>query len=194
MEVLSENFYARDTVSVANDLLGKVLVHESPQGTTSGIIVETEAYLENDPACHAYRGMTKRNATMFGPPGKAYVYLIYGIHYCFNAVTREEGKGEAVLVRSLCPLEGIELMRERRGGKCRETRLSCGPGNLCKSMGINAGHDKISLEDSPLHVLSDNINVALEDIGVSKRVGLNKGDNIFLRFYLKGYEKFVSGR
>jgi len=192
--VLNEKFYARDTVSVAKDLLGKIMVHETSQGITSGIIIETEAYLENDPACHAYRGMTKRNATMFGPPGKAYVYLIYGIHYCFNAVTKEEGTGEAVLVRSIYPLEGIELMRERRGGKCHNARLSCGPGNLCKSMGINAQHDTISLENSPLQIKFDNIKVSSEDIGVSKRIGLNKGNDLYLRFYLKGYEKFVSGR
>src|SRR6476660_7584297 len=117
MPVLSRDFYERPTLDVARALIGKVLVHDSPAGTASGVIVEAEAYIgESDPACHAAPGPTTRNAPLYGPPGIAYVYLNYGIHYLVNAVTEADGWPAAVLIRALEPFDGEPLMRRRRAG------------------------------------------------------------------------------
>ena len=117
--VLQRDFYVRPTLKVAHDLIGSVLVHESHGGITAGMIVEVEAYIgEADPACHAATGFSDRNAPLYGPPGSAYVYLSYGVHNLFNVVTEPEGMPSAVLIRAVEPLEGLDLMRDRRlGGK-----------------------------------------------------------------------------
>src|ERR1700740_2269555 len=116
MPVLPREVYAPPTLVVARALIGKVLVHDSPSGTASGVIVETEAYIgETDPACHAAPGPTARNAPLYGPPGHAYVYLNYGIHSMVNVVTEREGSPAAVLIRALDPLDGVDVMRRRRG-------------------------------------------------------------------------------
>lgn len=138
---LKRAFYERDTLAVARELLGMRLVHHSKEGTTVGLIVEAEAYIgPHDAASHAYRGRTVRNAVMFGPGGYAYVYFIYGMHYCFNIVTQKAGFPAAVLVRALEPVEGIDLMARRRkipaGGKT-PANLTNGPAKLCEAMAIN---------------------------------------------------------
>ncbi len=120
---LSQSFYARPTLDVLEDLIGKVLVHDVRGRRPSGVIVEAEAYIgESDPACHAAPGPTQRNAPLYGPPGRAYVYLNYGLHYLVNAVTEAEGSPAAILIRALEPLEGIDLMRRRRARKGGLTR------------------------------------------------------------------------
>src|SRR5262245_40521528 len=127
---LPRSFYNRPTLDVARDLIGKVLVHKRRGVRTSGIIVEVEAYIgESDPACHAAPGPTARNAPLYGPPGHAYVYLNYGMHWLVNAVTEARGAPAAVLIRALDPLDGIEAMRKRRGSKVRTHDLCRGPGN-----------------------------------------------------------------
>lgn len=156
--VLPREFYSRPTLKVARELLGKVLVHRSSEGVASGMIVETEAYIgESDPACHAAPGPTKRNAPLYGRPGMAYVYLNYGIHYLVNAVTEEEGRPAAVLIRALAPVEGVSLMQARRSesssrsprrrsrGDIPEAALCRGPGNLARALGITAAQNRLDL-------------------------------------------------
>jgi DNA-3-methyladenine glycosylase len=145
MERLQRAFYARDTVTVARDLLGQRLVRLMQGRRLSGRIVEVEAYVgEMDSACHAHRGKTARNAVMFGPPGHAYVYSIYGMHHCFNVVTDREGYAAAVLVRALEPLEGVDVMRANRGGRAG-AELTNGPAKLCYALGIDRALDGVDL-------------------------------------------------
>ena len=179
--VLPRDFYARPTLEVTRELIGKLLVHETPAGLTSGVIVETEAYIgESDPACHAAPGPTKRNAPLYGPPGVAYVYLNYGIHYLINAVTEPDGWPAAVLIRALEPCEGEPLMRRRRArGTARRAAdlerfaLCRGPGNLTRALGISLLQNQRDLVSS---------DVRIEDAGLppravqwSRRIGINVG-------------------
>ena len=144
-------FYRRPTLEVARDLLGLVLVHQAPDGRSAGLIVEVEAYIgEADPACHAAAGRTARNDPMYGQPGHAYVYLNYGLHHLVNVVTEPPGSPAAVLIRALEPLDGIELMRERRGPRRGgEPVAACdlcrGPGNLTRGMGIGSAQNRADL-------------------------------------------------
>ncbi|ACV63204.1 DNA-3-methyladenine glycosylase [Desulfofarcimen acetoxidans DSM 771] len=186
-KILSRSFYNRDTVMVARELLGKLLVHETPEGRTVGQIVETEAYLQGDPACHAARGETKRNSSMFGPPGHAYVYIIYGIYSCFNVVTMPEGTGEAVLVRALEPVEGIPLMQFRRKRE-KLPELCGGPARLVQAMGLGINHNSIDLTSGALVICQG---VTPENITVTNRIGISQGKDLFLRFYVTG-NKYVS--
>lgn len=198
MSKLSIDFYQKDTLTLAQNLLGCYLIHESEDGLTAGKIVETEAYLHDDPACHAYQRKTARNAPMFGPAGQVYVYQIYGIHYCFNVVTAEEGIGEAVLIRAIEPTQGFELMQQRRfGGKLEATTqtqqliqsLCNGPGKLVQAMGIYRDMNFWSLLESNLYLLpTDNHDF---DTIVTTRIGITKGTDLPYRFYVKG-NRFVS--
>ena len=153
---LPRSFYDRDTLTVAQDLLGKVLVHRTASGIAAGMIVETEAYIgESDPACHAAPGPTRRNEPLYGPPGVAYVYLNYGIHYLVNAVTEAEGHPAAVLIRALEPVDGIALMTKRRapdGHHVDPADLCRGPGNLTKALGITLAENRLDLTSSHLYV------------------------------------------
>jgi DNA-3-methyladenine glycosylase len=154
--ILPRDFYDRPTLEVARALIGKVLVHRTSEGVAAGMIVETEAYIgEDDPACHAAPGPTPRNAPLYGPPGVAYVYLNYGLHYLVNAVTEAAGRPAAVLIRALEPLDGIELMARRRaaGGRRLDTAALCrGPGNLSRALGITLAQNRLSLTGSALRV------------------------------------------
>lgn len=152
--VLPSSFYRRPTLDVARDLIGKVLVHTARGRRVSGVIVETEAYIgESDPACHAAPGPTKRNAPLYGPPARAYVYLNYGLHYLVNAVTESDGFPAAVLIRALEPLDGVEFMRARRGrASIDECDLCRGPGNLTVALGITLRHNRADLTSGALMI------------------------------------------
>src|SRR6478672_11738495 len=147
---LPAKFYDRDTEQVARDLLGAVLRCTTSDGVASGRIVETEAYLgEHDLACHAAAGLTERTRWLYGAPGIAYVYLIYGMYWCFNAVTRAEHAPSAVLVRAAEPLMGIDVMRARRPKVRRDVDLTNGPGKLCLALGIDGRHNSVRLDKPP---------------------------------------------
>jgi DNA-3-methyladenine glycosylase len=179
--ILPRAFYARPTLDVAADLIGKVLVHETARGTAAGVIVETEAYVgESDPACHAAPGPTLRNAPLYGAPGFAYVYLNYGIHYLVNAVTEPEGSPAAVLIRALEPFEGEPLMRRRRArGTTRRpadfisAELCRGPGNLAKALGISLRENRLDLTDSALRI--ENRGLPAREVLWGPRVGISVG-------------------
>ena len=173
---LPRDFYARPTLDVAADLIGKVLVHQTPAGLVSGAIVETEAYIgEADPACHAAPGPTARNAPLYGPPGFAYVYLNYGIHYLVNAVTEPEGSPAAVLIRALEPLEGERLMRRRRqaGASVPTTALCRGPGNLSRALGISLRQNRADLTHSALRI--EDRGLTRREVVWGPRVGISVG-------------------
>lgn len=163
------------------DLLGCLLVHDSPEGRTSGLIVETEAYRPDDPACHAYENRgTLRNRTIFSPPGKAYVYLSYGVHRLLNIVCEGEGVGSAVLIRALRPLEGVELMTERRG----KLDLCTGPGKLTQAMGIELSQDGQDATGGSLFVAWEEPPEA--EIVSTTRIGISRGTELPWRYLLHG--------
>jgi DNA-3-methyladenine glycosylase len=185
-------FFGRPVATVARELLGARLVSVVDGSPVSGVIVETEAYQgPEDPASHAATGdVTQRNRVMFGPPGRAYVYRSYGIHWCLNVVTGEEGVARAVLLRGLDPLTGVEVMGRRRGS---QSPLAAGPGRLCQALGVTGnlyGHD---LALPPLQLLPG-WPVPDEDVGVSGRVGVTAAADWPLRFFVRGNAGVTPGR
>ena len=172
------------TEDIAKRLIGMRLVSKSGGPRTAGIIVETEAYLRGDPACHASRGMTKRNESMFLSPGHSYVYLIYGMYHCFNVVTAPHGVGEAVLIRAIEPTDGIEAMSLRRNAAAIGN-LANGPGKLCQAMGIDKSLDGQHLWESTLLYIEEG-QLRKHTIASSERVGISSGKDLLLRYFLKG--------
>jgi DNA-3-methyladenine glycosylase len=181
--MLRRNFFDRPVLKVAPELIGATLLVNG----VGGRIVEVEAYHHTDPAAHSYRGPTSRNAVMFGPPGVAYVYRSYGIHWCLNFVCEEEGSASAVLIRALEPTEGLAVMRRRRG--VPDDRLLCsGPGKLCEALGVTDRHNGLALDKAPFELRARDGNAKLVR-GV--RIGITKAMDKPWRFGLKG-SKFLS--
>lgn len=199
MKKLSSAFYTRkDVLEIARDLLGKVLVTKFNANTTSGRIVEVEAYAGAiDRASHAYAGRrTARNEVMYAKGGVAYVYLCYGIHHLFNVVTNARETPDAILIRGLEPLKGIETMLERTGKEKLDNTLTRGPGNLSKALGLFVSHSGSSLSGKELYIAEDGWIVDPKTIAASPRIGVDyAGSDAFLpyRFYIKGHP-FVSGK
>jgi DNA-3-methyladenine glycosylase len=186
--ILKRTFYERPTVEVARDLLGKLLVH----GCVAGIIVETEAYLGGaDLAAHSARGITDRTRVIFGPPGHAYVYFIYGMYECLNIVAEPAGQPGCVLIRALEPVAGVDLMQSRRPAAKRLENLASGPGKLTLALAITRAHNGADLTRGPLVVRAPAEAHRLE-IAVTPRIGIRECADWPLRFLIKG-NRFVSG-
>lgn len=188
-DVLPVAFYERPTLRVARALLGKILVHTSPEGIAAGRIVEVEAYRgPEDRAAHTAGGRrTARNEVMWGTGGHLYVYFTYGMHYCCNVVTRRAGQPEAVLLRALEPVMGIDLMRRRRGRELAVAALARGPGNLCRALGIDRRHDGADLSTGPVTIV-DAPPVRASAVATSARIGVDyAGDHALRpwRFYVR---------
>ena len=191
--LLAATFYARPTAEVARRLLGQVLVSDVRSRRTAGRIVETEAYVgPHDPACHAWGGRrTPRCEWLYGPPGTAYIYFTYGMHWCLNAVTEAPGYPAAVLIRALEPLAGLETMRRRRGG-VPDGQLCSGPARLCEALGITGALNGVSLArraaagGSPLRIVSDGRRPSTRSrVAVTPRIGVTRAAEWPLRFLLK---------
>lgn len=179
---LGRAFYARPVLDVARELIGCRVVHED----TEGVIVETEAYHDSEPACHAFVGLTPRTRTLFGPPGRAYVYRSYGIHAMLNAVCEPDGIGAAVLIRALAPIRGIELMRERRGGVARDRELCSGPGKLTQALGIELDLNGGDLATGAVKILPASRDWNGVRVVVGPRVGINHAVELPWRFAAAG--------
>lgn len=189
--ILRRDFYDRDTEIVSRELLGAILECDTKLGRVAGIIVETEAYIgEHDAACHAAAGRTRRTEPLYGPPGNAYVYFIYGMHWCINAVTRAEGLPSAVLIRALEPLAGVPLMRLRRPKARNERELANGPGKLCAALGIDSRMNGASLQRHPV-VIRAGDHVSDDDVAITPRVGISRAADWPLRYFVRG-NPFVS--
>jgi len=187
---LNKSFYRRDLLTVAKELLGKVLVKKNSKRMLMAKIVEVEAYDGKiDKAAHSYVGKTERNKVMFNEGGFLYVYLSYGVHHCCNVVTGFEDKGTAVLIRAVEPLKGIDLMIKNRFGRKLKNdteiiNLTSGPGKVCKALGINKNNSGIDLTGDEIFLL-DQPKLKTSEIGISKRIGITKSTNYQWRFYIK---------
>jgi DNA-3-methyladenine glycosylase len=199
MKKVPLSFYNRkDVVQIAKELLGKIIVTNLKGRITSGRIVETEAYIGIvDKASHSFGGKrTARNEHMYSAPGTAYIYICYGMHQMLNIVTNEKEIPDAVLIRAIEPLEGIDIMLKRTGKKVLDKTLTRGPGNVGKSLGIFKHHSGLYLLDEEIYLLDDSKKISEEEIGVSKRIGVESAEEDGLlpyRFYVKG-NKYVSGK
>jgi DNA-3-methyladenine glycosylase len=182
------DFYARPVLQVARDLIGCVVSH----GDCAGVIVECEAYHDSEPACHAFVGLTPRTRTLFGPPGRAYVYRSYGIHALLNAVCEPEGVGAAVLIRALEPVVGIDLMRERRGVE-RVEALCSGPGKLTQALDVELSHNGSDLRSGPVALSPRRAAWRDVEVETSSRIGITKAVELPWRFTAVG-NRFVSKR
>jgi DNA-3-methyladenine glycosylase len=191
MRTLPSDFYARPVLEVARELIGCVVEHRPGGGEppTIGVIVETEAYHDSEPACHAFVGLTPRTRILFGAPGRAYVYRSYGIHALLNAVCEPEGVGAAVLIRALEPLEGIETMRSRRspgglgiGTPMRDEELCSGPGKLTQALGIELTENGGDLHDGPVRIRPRESGWLEPSIAAGVRVGITKAAELRWRF------------
>jgi DNA-3-methyladenine glycosylase len=188
---LPRSFFARPSPEVGPDLLGRILVRRVGDGTLlTARIVEAEAYQEDDPASHSFRGRTNRTEVMFGPPGHAYVYFTYGMHHCMNVVTGSTGEGSAVLLRAAEPLDGLEEMARRRG--THDPRALCsGPGRLCQALGIDRAENGLDLVHGRRLWLLEGAPVTPSKISVGSRVGITSGTERPWRFSVQG-DRFVS--
>jgi len=185
---IPREFYLQDTRTAAQKLLGQLVLRRLPTGETlSGVIVETEAYLTDDPACHAYRGQTPRNSAMFGPPGHAYVYFTYGLHMMLNLVCAPEGTAEAVLIRALEPVEGIETMRRHRGGIVETRQLTNGPGKLAQALALTQlSHNGVDVTDPASDLLVLPNKYPPFDMVATTRIGITQGMDLPWRYYVAG--------
>lgn len=187
---LKREFYIRNLLFVARELLGKILVKKSGNKKLSGKIVEVEAYHgDYDQASHSYKGKTKRNEVMFNEGGYLYVYFTYGSHFCANVVVGKKGKGIAVLIRALEPLEGIDVMIKNRFGRKlihgkEKYNLTSGPGKLCKAFGINKNNNGTDLTGNEIYIL-DQPKLKNKEVGVSKRIGITRSVDLQWRFFIK---------
>jgi len=180
---VERGFYDRPVLEVARDLVGCVVSH----GQCSGVISETEAYHDSEPACHAFVGLTPRTATLFGPPGLAYVYLSYGVHALLNAVCEPEGVGAAVLIRALQPLAGLEIMASRRGVAVeRERELCSGPGKLTQALGIGLAHNRCDLSLGPVVISARPARRGQPAIVAGRRIGITRAVDLPWRFCVTG--------
>lgn len=194
---LPREFYARETLTVARDLLGKCLVRRDAGARLAGIITEVEAYIgETDRASHASPGPTARNAPMYGPPGYSYVYLIYGIHHCLNVVTERAGFPAAILIRAIEPVAGLAIIQQRRGPQRLPANLTCGPGRVCHALDIDRSLNNADLcAADALLWIEDAAPIPAARIGQSPRIGV-RGDQAALearwRFYIRD-SPWISG-
>jgi DNA-3-methyladenine glycosylase len=180
---LTREFFARSVHDIAPELIGTTLLVDG----VGGVIVEVEAYDHEDPAAHGFRGRTARNATMFGPPGHAYVYRSYGIHWCLNFVCEDVGVANAVLIRALEPTQGLDVMRARRGME-NERLLCAGPGRLCQALGVTREHDGLALDEPPFELHARERDV---DLVCGRRIGITKAVEQPWRYGLAG-SRFMS--
>jgi len=189
--ILPRDFYDRETEIVARELLGSVLESRTAEGLAGGIIVETEAYIgEHDAACHAAVGRTVRTEPLYGPPGIAYVYFIYGMHWCINAVTRAKGLPSAVLIRALEPVQGMSLMRLRRPKARSDRELTNGPGKLCAALGVDRRMNGLPLQRYPVVIRAGDA-VSDRDVEITPRIGITQAADWPLRYLVRG-NPFVS--